>query len=317
MIKTGRRIHLIVIMLSLAAVTARAGQTPECQQATQLVIEAFDLGYAPEHFAEQIRLLQEALGLCPQHPEAHNNLASIFEAQEDYDQALAQYQAAVQANPDFAAAWFGLGEVYYKTGRYPLSLDAYLRACQDQDARARIEELLSSQRYRSSEAGDVVDKESLLLLFDPQRRAQMNAMLRDCRITTRSDSGVLRGVEVEAAVDFRNILFDLGQATLKAASQRQLREIAAALLELGRAADILISGHTDTQPFAGHTVEESFDLNMQLSKDRAAAVAAALIQLGVPAERITTQGYGSTQPDIDADTPEAYARNRRVTIEVR
>lgn len=75
--------------------------------------------------------------------------------------------------------------------------------------------------------------------------------------------------------------------------------------------------YTDKQPFKGYSAEESFRLNMQLSEDRAKTVADQLAQEGINHARIETHGYGPTQPEVDEDTQEAYAKNQRVTIEVR
>jgi outer membrane protein OmpA-like peptidoglycan-associated protein len=61
-----------------------------------------------------------------------------------------------------------------------------------------------------------------------------------------------RGIDVEAAVDFPNILFDLGQATLKPESLRQIAEIGAALAEF-RDVRVSVNGHTDKQGFQGVT----------------------------------------------------------------
>ena len=53
-----------------------------------------------------------------------------------------------------------------------------------------------------------------------------------------------------------------------------------------------------------------------LSQERAEAVRAALIERGVPAERLVARGYGVLRPiapDTDADS---RARNRRVEFRV-
>ena len=50
----------------------------DCAKATQIARQAFDLGENPTTFPEQKRLLAQTLQLCPDHPEAHNNLAWIL-----------------------------------------------------------------------------------------------------------------------------------------------------------------------------------------------------------------------------------------------
>ena len=310
---TYRLAFTFFIVLTL---TAPAG-ADDCQRAEELTRQAFDLGENPDTFAEQKRLLARALDACPASANAHNLLGSVLEAEGAYEEALSRYQEAARLRPDFAAAWYGVGEIYYATGRLPLALDAYLRACRtDDDARARIADLLRDNRYQRADEGEILDAESLGLLFDRERRAEMQALLDACRTRSGDDFG-FRGVVVEAAADFPNILFDLGEATLKPPSLRQIEAIGAALRQQPDGVRVIVNGHTDAQPFAAATsADENSRLNMALSEERAAAVARQLIQLGVAGSRLETRGYGFSQPLIDADTPAAYAANRRVSLEV-
>ena len=68
--------------------------------------------------------------------------------------------------------------------------------------------------------------------------------------------------------------------------------------------DIRIEGHTDNIGRA--------NFNLRLSDDRAAEVRAALIQRGVPAERLQSEGFGATRPVADNHTTEGRAKNRRI-----
>lgn len=307
--KVGLLVGLMMLFVTLTA------QAEDCAQATQLVTQAYDLGQDPSVFPEQKQVLHRALQLCPGDPQAHNNLAVILEEEQDYPQALAHYQEAVRLKPDLAEAWFGIGEVYSKTGKFALSLEAYVNACRkDQDARRKIEELLASGKYRAAEAGELLDRGSLTLLFDQPRLDAVNAKLRACGFDLITRGGTTFRAYMEPTAICRNILFETGAATLQPESRPQLTEISAALLNVN-AGTVIISGHTDKQPFKGCSQEESDRKNMQLSKDRAETVAQALAALGVPRSRIETYGYGPTQPLVAGDTPEAYAQNRRVTIE--
>lgn len=69
---------------------------------------------------------------------------------------------------------------------------------------------------------------------------------------------------------------------------------------------IELSGHTDK---IGNP-----DENKKLSERRAEAVQQLLIDVGVPAERISAKGYGETQPICNDDSPGCHAKNRRVEI---
>jgi outer membrane protein OmpA-like peptidoglycan-associated protein len=81
-------------------------------------------------------------------------------------------------------------------------------------------------------------------------------------------------------------------------------------LELKKYADtnVLIEGHTDS--------DGSDAYNQTLSEKRASTVADYVKQLGVTGSRITTKGYGESQPVASNDTPEGKQANRRVEIAV-
>jgi outer membrane protein OmpA-like peptidoglycan-associated protein len=68
----------------------------------------------------------------------------------------------------------------------------------------------------------------------------------------------------------------------------------------------LIEGHTDN---AGPN-----EINLELSKARAAAVKQALIERGVPAERLNAEGAGEARPIADNATAAGRAQNRRVEV---
>ncbi len=65
-----------------------------------------------------------------------------------------------------------------------------------------------------------------------------------------------------------------------------------------------IGGHTDSDGTPEH--------NKVLSQQRADAVKAQLVSMGIPAERLEAKGYGSTQPIDPKNTHDAKAINRRV-----
>lgn len=72
---------------------------------------------------------------------------------------------------------------------------------------------------------------------------------------------------------------------------------------------IEIGGHTDSTG--------SSRVNMRLSELRAEAVASWLIQNGMLSKRITTKGYGDTEPVADNDTEEGRIKNRRTEITIK
>jgi outer membrane protein OmpA-like peptidoglycan-associated protein len=103
------------------------------------------------------------------------------------------------------------------------------------------------------------------------------------------------------------ILFDTNSATLRAASETDITKMAA-ILQKYPDTNVLVEGHTDNSG--------SDAINQPLSERRAQAVATSTIAKGVSSSRVTTQGYGSTQPIGDNSSVEGKQANRRVEIAI-
>lgn len=86
----------------------------------------------------------------------------------------------------------------------------------------------------------------------------------------------------------------------------RIHEIAAALASTEEGTRFIIEGHTAS---VGRPRGE-----LQLSFERAEAIAGRLIAAGIDGSRIETTGYGGTRPVAPNDTEENKARNRRVEI---
>jgi len=295
---------LSALLLLIISVPALASEN--CDYATDLVIQAYDWGDLGRKDKEK-QLLLQALQFCPNHADAHNNLATLLKAEGNDTQAIAHYRQALQIKPNYSHAWYGLGEIYFEQGQFPLSLEAHLRACKtDKDSYQRVKELLTNQKYAVNDDGKILNKESLLLLFDAARRQTLNRLISDCGFKL---------ARVKPAGIFHNIQFDTGKATLKPSTEAQLEALAAALINLQNRV-VKIYGHTDNQAFGDVTPKESKRLNQILSEERAATVARALANRGVFMTRIRTIGYGDKYPLELGNSSAARAKNRRVEIEV-
>lgn len=103
------------------------------------------------------------------------------------------------------------------------------------------------------------------------------------------------------------LLFNINSAQLSPTTQQNLRELAATLNKY-EDTNILIEGHTDNTG--------SDDHNQKLSQERAKAVAAFLGAQNVKDSRITTTGYGETQPVADNNSESGRDQNRRVEVAI-
>ena len=103
----------------------------------------------------------------------------------------------------------------------------------------------------------------------------------------------------------RTILFDLDKATIRPESHETLQAIADIMKEYSGTV-FHIEGHTDS------TGSEAY--NETLSRERAASVREFLTGAGIPANRLTSEGYGELQPISSNNTAKGRQENRRVEI---
>ena len=103
------------------------------------------------------------------------------------------------------------------------------------------------------------------------------------------------------------ILFDTNKADLRTASVSEINKMATVLLKYPDT-NVVVEGHTDASG--------SDAINQPLSQRRAQAVANQTILKGVDGSRVTTQGYGSSQPVSDNTTAEGKQANRRVEVAI-
>ena len=104
------------------------------------------------------------------------------------------------------------------------------------------------------------------------------------------------------------IRFLTGRATLDSDSTGLLDHLVETALRCPNAT-IEIAGHTDS---AGEDAA-----NQALSERRAQAVLDYFVKAGLPADRFTAIGYGSTKPVASNDTDDGKAQNRRIEFLVR
>ncbi|MRG44260.1 OmpA family protein [Chitinophaga sp. SYP-B3965] len=111
--------------------------------------------------------------------------------------------------------------------------------------------------------------------------------------------------EMEAAVidaAFQNLHFATGKAEIASSSFSSLDSLSA-LLTQRPSSFLLLDGHTDN--------EGSDAFNKKLSLQRSEAVKTYLVNKGIPASRIITNGHGATQP-----VAEEKQLNRRVEMKI-
>ena len=133
-------------------------------------------------------------------------------------------------------------------------------------------------------------------IVDPKDIDSNNAVVRDITLTKRGENIVLD-----------HLIFEQGKAVINPQSFPSLDEVVAMLKDNPKMV-IELEGHTDNQGNA--------KMNMELSKDRVENVKRYLVTKGIEKSRVETKAYGGTKPILNANTPEARAKNRRVEMRI-
>jgi OmpA-OmpF porin, OOP family len=116
-----------------------------------------------------------------------------------------------------------------------------------------------------------------------------------------------RNVDKTTWFSFDRLYFETGKSSLKPESKEQLSNIAA-IMKAYPEVEIKLGGYTDNTGDAA--------ANKRLSTDRAVNAMKELTTLGVPAERLEAEGYGTEHPIATNETPEGRAQNRRIDVRV-
>jgi outer membrane protein OmpA-like peptidoglycan-associated protein len=115
-------------------------------------------------------------------------------------------------------------------------------------------------------------------------------------------------LEAGKSIVLNHIFFDQSKHELRPESSVELDKLVNTLRKYA-GVKITITGHTDNVG--------DFNLNVQLSKNRAKAVADYLIAQGISHERIEHKGFGAMYPVAPNSTEENRMKNRRVEFTVR
>ena len=117
----------------------------------------------------------------------------------------------------------------------------------------------------------------------------------------------LQPLEVGEQVRLDNIFFELNSSDLKDESVVELNKIIK-FMASNPFLVIEIGGHTDNSGSKAY--------NLNLSDDRARSVKDALVQRGIPSDRIQTKGYGMSVPLNTNSSEQERALNRRTELKI-
>jgi outer membrane protein OmpA-like peptidoglycan-associated protein len=128
-------------------------------------------------------------------------------------------------------------------------------------------------------------------------------VITNVRLASGGNMNMIGKKFTEAKIVTHGITFDIDKSDIKPQSMGTLNMIIKVMKD-NPDLKFEVDGHTDNTGQAAH--------NLTLSQQRAEAVKAQLIKMGIAGSRLTTKGFGDTKPISDNDSPEGKANNRRV-----
>jgi type VI secretion system protein ImpK len=139
----------------------------------------------------------------------------------------------------------------------------------------------------------------------PRLASPLQALVQAGRLDVRDEAQ--RSVVTLGA----DALFAAGTASIDGAAADMLAALSRALAASPGRVEVI--GHSDDQPLRSLR----YPSNWHLSRERAAAVADALVRAGLDAGRVRTEGRADAEPLVPNDTEAARARNRRIEVVLR
>ena len=215
-------------------------------------------------------------------------LEELTKSRADADSERQRLEQQVQAARDGVAA---------ERARLELAKAEALREQQSlRDETERIRKENQEVRQKAAEAESRVKQaEQERMQAREDLRKQLNVVLE----TRDSARGLI--------VNMSDVLFDTGQATLRAGAREKLAKVAGIVLAHSEL-KLQVEGHTDS------VGGDSF--NQKLSERRAEAVSQYLKASGVKGDSIASAGFGKLKPVASNDTAAGRQQNRRVELVV-
>ncbi len=234
-------------------------------------------------------VIQKALKLCPDDAAIHYGAGYAAERLRKYEKALSYYLQASELDPEYAKAYFGLGDIYMVLGNAGSAIDAYEKGLQrvPQNKRARASLKVAKIKHKA-EQGEAITSSEFIQVMQQSKKKE----------TTQ---GAIDGPLLRMQIHFLS-----SSAQLSDDAKAQLQIVGKALEDPALSGQKFeISGHTDDtgQP----------ENNLVLSKMRAEQVRKYLLNtFAIKPDNLIVAYYGDTRPARSNTTMENRALNRRV-----
>ncbi len=188
------------------------------------------------------------------------------------------------------------------------------------DLGARIDRLTAEMAAATKDKSRLqasVEEMTRALAELEKRRAEAEARVAEfknllSRFRALIDAGKLKVKIVDGrmvVVLATDILFGSGSAALSKDGKAAVAEVGQVLASIPRRS-FQVEGHTDNVPIA----TAQYPSNWELAAARAITVLKAMVDAGLPADRISAASFSDTRPLTPNESSEQRAQNRRIEI---
>lgn len=245
-------------------------------------------------------LVSIALTACGSAPKQN---ASLEQARAAYEKASQDVTLVRHAPEELDQAHVALGaaERRWKKGEKPSEVEHYSYLASQ---RVRIAEQIAKSNEMDRELADMaLERRSVTL---DMREAELSKVKLEAKaLQDQMDALKAEKTKRGMVLTLGDVLFDVNQATMAPGATRNIANIASFMRNYPER-HAVIEGHTDSMG--------DDDYNLGLSRDRAFSIRQALINEGIAASRISTQGFGETLPVASNSSSAGRQKNRRVEI---
>ena len=166
---------------------------------------------------------------------------------------------------------------------------------------------------KDNEIGALNDSVQMLrdqLATGPAPTSPLSPELQRALEQLQRSGSLISGVEGPRVRLEGDVLFASGKAEIQAKAMSQLNALANVIQQQNEVFAVRVDGHTDSDPIT----RSKWADNWQLSCERARAVLKALVNAGVPEERMFLAGFGMQNPRVPNDSAGNKQQNRRVEL---
>jgi outer membrane protein OmpA-like peptidoglycan-associated protein len=176
------------------------------------------------------------------------------------------------------------------------------RRAAEAEEKARLAEQQAGQLANEKMKAQVDAEQAKMAAAQAQKerdaaRARMREALNQVVETRETARGLI--------VNLPDILFDFNKDQLKPEAREKLSKVCG-ILSITGGYNLSIEGHTDNKG--------TDEYNQKLSEQRAQNVTTYLSNCGLSQDRLSSRGFGKTQPIAPNETAEGRQQNRRVEI---